>query len=447
VWGHPIEQTKNSNNMKKVTTILAAILLMAVGATAQKLSYSAVVRNSDNELVVNANLTVAVSIANSSGGAVVYSETHNVTTNQNGLVTLTIGDGTGVTGSMSDVTWQTAFITSDYTLPNGSHVVNTTPVTAVPYALYAEKSGSSAASSASIDGGAVNFSMPISDFVNNLTDEQKAELCEALGCSGGGGEPGTEPTTFTCGTSKMVDADGNEYETVQIGQQCWTKSNLRATKGYTPWYSSMYGSTPGTVVNFYDFFYALGTDPNQILMGACYSAVLDNEAALLGATLPYASQADYPLEAYGYLYNYNAAKNACPPGWHLPTGQDWLNLYNSVHSIEDNSCGSKIGKALASKSGWAPSTNDCAVGNNTTVNNITGFSAFPAGENSIPQGGSQTPLLSIFSPNHNAVFWYFNEIFSAGFTMISYDASNLLIFPASEDGLSTSYLSVRCVRD
>ena len=124
--------------MKKVTTILAAILLMAVGATAQKLSYSAVVRNSDNELVVNANLTVAVSIANSSGGAVVYSETHNVTTNQNGLVTLTIGDGTGVTGSMSDVTWQTAFITSDYTLPNGSHVVNTTPVTAVPYALYAD---------------------------------------------------------------------------------------------------------------------------------------------------------------------------------------------------------------------------------------------------------------------------------------------------------------------
>ena len=68
--------------MKKATTILAVILLMAVGVTAQKLSYSSVVRNSTtNELVVNENLTVTISIANSNGGAVVYSETHSVTTN------------------------------------------------------------------------------------------------------------------------------------------------------------------------------------------------------------------------------------------------------------------------------------------------------------------------------------------------------------------------------
>ena len=68
--------------MKKATTILAVILLMAVGVTAQKLSYSSVVRNSTtNELVVNENLTVTISIANSNCGAVVYSETHSVTTN------------------------------------------------------------------------------------------------------------------------------------------------------------------------------------------------------------------------------------------------------------------------------------------------------------------------------------------------------------------------------
>ena len=179
--------------MKKATTILAVILLMAVGVTAQKLSYSSVVRNSTtNELVVNENLTVTISIANSNGGAVVYSETHSVTTNQNGLVTLLIGDGTGVTGSMSDVTWQTAYITSNYTLPDGSHVQNTAPVTAVPYALYAEKTGGSATGSAHVSDGNVTISMPISDFVSNLTDAEKAELCAALGCSGGGGgdEPG-----------------------------------------------------------------------------------------------------------------------------------------------------------------------------------------------------------------------------------------------------------------
>ena len=81
--------------MKKVTIIFAAILLLVVAATAQnqKLSYSAVVRNSANELVVNQTVTVAVSIANSETGAAVYSETHsNVQTNQNGLLTLTIGE-------------------------------------------------------------------------------------------------------------------------------------------------------------------------------------------------------------------------------------------------------------------------------------------------------------------------------------------------------------------
>ena len=104
--------------MKKATTILAVILLMAVTAAAQKLSYSAVVRNSTtNELVANENITVVVSIANSASGTAVYSESHSATTNQNGLVTLTIGEGTGATGSLADVTWHTAYITATTRCP------------------------------------------------------------------------------------------------------------------------------------------------------------------------------------------------------------------------------------------------------------------------------------------------------------------------------------------
>jgi uncharacterized protein (TIGR02145 family) len=33
---------------------------------------------------------------------------------------------------------------------------------------------------------------------------------------------------FICGTSKVVDADGNIYNTVQIGSRCWMKENMRA---------------------------------------------------------------------------------------------------------------------------------------------------------------------------------------------------------------------------
>ncbi|MCR4857463.1 MAG: hypothetical protein K5890_04630 [Bacteroidales bacterium] len=128
--------------MKRLLFIFA-FLTMAIMATFgqnnnNKLSYQAVLRNSANELVVNSNITVDISIKNSETGAAVYSEQHAVTTNRNGLFSLLIGTGTNVTGSMDNVTWNTAYIESTITLPDNSVVSNTVPVTAVPYAFQAD---------------------------------------------------------------------------------------------------------------------------------------------------------------------------------------------------------------------------------------------------------------------------------------------------------------------
>lgn len=158
--------------MKQTITLITTLLLLAATTTAQRLNYSAVVRNSDNQIVANENVTVVISIANSLTGDAVYTETHAAQTNPNGLVTLTIGEGTNKTGNLSKVTWPTAFITTDYTLPDNSNVVNTAPVNAVPYALYAD-----------------TFSPEsLLHAVGAMSPEQKAALLQALGVTPANGD-------------------------------------------------------------------------------------------------------------------------------------------------------------------------------------------------------------------------------------------------------------------
>ena len=78
--------------MKKVLLFFAIVLLAMASAFAQTatLSYQAVVRDSHNKFVRNTDVTVDVSI--SVGGTEKYSETRTAHTNQNGVVSFSIGD-------------------------------------------------------------------------------------------------------------------------------------------------------------------------------------------------------------------------------------------------------------------------------------------------------------------------------------------------------------------
>ena len=127
--------------MKRTLTLFAALVLLAVGAAAQKLSYQAVVRNSANELVYDATVSVSLQILAADGVTVQYAETQSATTNQNGLLTLIIGEHPTGTYSLSNVNWTDASIKTEITLPTGDVVTNIMPVTAVPYALYADGTG------------------------------------------------------------------------------------------------------------------------------------------------------------------------------------------------------------------------------------------------------------------------------------------------------------------
>ena len=133
----------NNRIMKKVLFFLM-VLFFAANVFAQngndRISYQAVVRNSDNRLVYNENLTVTVTITNVPGGPVVYSETHNVTSNANGLVSLLVGNGTEHTGNWNDIQWKTAQLSTRIEKAGNHELVaeQDMPLTAVPYALYAD---------------------------------------------------------------------------------------------------------------------------------------------------------------------------------------------------------------------------------------------------------------------------------------------------------------------
>ena len=80
---------------------------MAAQAQApQLMSYQSVIRSTAGALVTNTVVGIRISILQgSSSGSPVYIETQTPTTNANGLVSISIGNGTVVTGTLSGINW------------------------------------------------------------------------------------------------------------------------------------------------------------------------------------------------------------------------------------------------------------------------------------------------------------------------------------------------------
>ncbi|MBW8327131.1 MAG: collagen-like protein [Prolixibacteraceae bacterium] len=107
------------------------------------MSYQAVVRDASNKLVVNHQVGMQISIVQSSeDGTTIYTETQTPTTNANGLVSIRIGDGAG----FASIDWANGpyFIKTEIDPAGGTSytITGVSQLLSVPYALYAEKSGS-----------------------------------------------------------------------------------------------------------------------------------------------------------------------------------------------------------------------------------------------------------------------------------------------------------------
>jgi uncharacterized protein (TIGR02145 family) len=129
------------------TFFLATLVALAAYAQAPPLlSYQAVVRDANNALVTQSAVGMRVSILQgSASGPAVFEESHTPSSNANGLVTVAIGGGSVISGSITGIDWANGpyFIQTETDPLGGTDysIAGTTQLLSVPYALYAGQSG------------------------------------------------------------------------------------------------------------------------------------------------------------------------------------------------------------------------------------------------------------------------------------------------------------------
>jgi len=201
------------------------------------------------------------------------------------------------------------------------------------------------------------------------------------------------------GTATVTDIDGNVYNTVQIGSQCWMKENLKTTtyKNNTP------------IPNVTD-----AINWSTLTTGA------------------YVWYGNYILwkEPYGALYNWYSTTDAnglCPEGWHVPTDDEWNDLVNfiggtdSPHGNELKSC-----RCINSPMGGACNTTNHPrwdQQNNNFGTDYYGFSGLPGGGISYDGGPNEIGDTGFWWSSiaySSGAAWYRGLYYSEGFVSVFY---------------------------
>ena len=213
--------------MKKVFTFLVAVLLTATlwAQSPEKMSYQAVIRNTNDALVTNTQIGIEINIRQGSqAGTVVYTETQTPTTNENGLVSIEIGGGV----EFSTIDWANGSYyieTKIAVLPplTTYTIVGASQLLSVPYALHAKTSAQ-----AGLDGQSAYQIAVTNGFVGT-----EAEWLTSLeGTNGTNGNDGTNGTNGT---------NGNDGAAGQSAYQLALTNGFVGTEA--EWLTSLEGAT------------------------------------------------------------------------------------------------------------------------------------------------------------------------------------------------------------
>jgi hypothetical protein len=128
-------------------TLLATLfsITLAVAQVPQSINYQAVIRTDSGLVVPNKSVNIRLSIQDGLTTPAIYSELHTISTNQFGLVTLSIGKGAPTTGVFAQINWGIGekFLKTEVDVNRTSNytIVGVQQFLSVPYALYAERAG------------------------------------------------------------------------------------------------------------------------------------------------------------------------------------------------------------------------------------------------------------------------------------------------------------------
>jgi uncharacterized protein (TIGR02145 family) len=269
--------------------------------------------------------------------------------------------------------------------------------------------------------GGYKAGIMLNDFVFNLGDQLLFTASSALGNNTIIDTPSGDQTyTFQYGSGgvpcpgmpTVTDIDGNVYNTVQIGTQCWMKENLKTTT------------------------YNNGTSIPNVADASLWSDLTSGAYVWCNNDISW-------KESYGALYNWYATvdpNGLCPSGWHVLTNNEWTVLTDYIEGT-----GFPHGNELKS----CRQVNSPLVGCNTNVHprwnsNSGNWGTDDYGFSGLP-GGYRFFNGSFNTIGSNGYWWSSTETssYDAWYYVLSYTFGYVYVGAASKQ----LGCSVRCLKD
>jgi hypothetical protein len=125
--------------MKRILSIVFVLFVVAQALISQGFNYQTVLRSGVGLIESNRAVVLTFTIKQGTqNGTVVYSETHNATTNEFGIISVVVGEGTPVTGVFISIDWSNAPYFLNVKVD--AEDMGTSMLNSVPYANFAAKS-------------------------------------------------------------------------------------------------------------------------------------------------------------------------------------------------------------------------------------------------------------------------------------------------------------------